>query len=131
MAALVNAFAVLGVNALASDEAISKAFRELVIVAHPDKGGNKEAFQRLRSAYNAIKASGDKAEHLEAMRPFRTGQRVRIINLVKHPDLNGQLGTAEDWDGLRVMVDMGNKAVCSHAGRKVAFKPNNIQAALP
>jgi curved DNA-binding protein CbpA len=55
-------FDVLGVDADADEAAIKRAYRERVKDAHPDQGGSPEAFQRVRAAYEAIKAGEYDAE---------------------------------------------------------------------
>jgi len=48
------AYAILGVDALASDEEIKKAYKLTAMSCHPDKGGDKEDFQELTNAYEKI-----------------------------------------------------------------------------
>eukprot|EP00931_Biecheleriopsis_adriatica_P044507 TRINITY_DN2545_c0_g1_i1.p1 TRINITY_DN2545_c0_g1~~TRINITY_DN2545_c0_g1_i1.p1 ORF type:complete len:838 (+),score=172.06 TRINITY_DN2545_c0_g1_i1:320-2515(+) len=48
---------VLGVRQGASAEEIRTAYRERALVAHPDKGGDVQAFCRLRRAYLALSTS--------------------------------------------------------------------------
>ena len=49
------AFALLGVPATASIEEVKRAYRQQVKQVHPDHGGDREAFERLREAYAAAK----------------------------------------------------------------------------
>jgi len=49
------AFAVLGVPSGASDEEIRAAYRRKVKEVHPDHGGDREAFRRVRDAYATAK----------------------------------------------------------------------------
>mmetsp|Transcript_29742 Transcript_29742/g.68474 ORF Transcript_29742/g.68474 Transcript_29742/m.68474 type:complete len:1135 (-) Transcript_29742:119-3523(-) len=61
------AYAVLGVTAEASDAEIKRAYKLSAMQCHPDKGGNKEQFQELASAYEKIMrqrfgASGDEPQ---------------------------------------------------------------------
>jgi ferredoxin len=49
-------FDVLQLDADADDEAVKQAYRRRVKEAHPDHGGSKAEFQRVRAAYEAIKA---------------------------------------------------------------------------
>jgi len=48
------AYAILGVSADATDEEIKRAYRLIAVLCHPDKGGDKEDFQELISAYERI-----------------------------------------------------------------------------
>lgn len=49
------AFAILGVPPGATLPEVKRAYREGVKEAHPDHGGDREAFQRIREAYTAAK----------------------------------------------------------------------------
>lgn len=46
-----DAFELLGVPADASDDEVKSAYRELVKESHPDHGGDRETFERVREAY--------------------------------------------------------------------------------
>lgn len=50
-----DAFDVLGVDPSASTEEIRTAYREQVKDVHPDHGGDRESFERVREAYTAAK----------------------------------------------------------------------------
>ncbi|MEF8979512.1 MAG: J domain-containing protein [Haloarculaceae archaeon] len=50
-----GAFAELGVPAGASPEEIERAYRRKVKEVHPDRGGDEEAFKRLREAYTVAR----------------------------------------------------------------------------
>lgn len=54
-----RSFELLGVGATASPEEITAAYRRKVIEAHPDHGGTREEFQRLREAYATAKNHAD------------------------------------------------------------------------
>ena len=47
-------FDVLGVDESATDREIKKAYRQLSLVHHPDKGGDEEAFREVNAAYRAL-----------------------------------------------------------------------------
>jgi len=49
-----SAYAILGVCSDATDAEIKKAYRLIAMQCHPDKGGDKEEFQELHSAYEKI-----------------------------------------------------------------------------
>lgn len=46
-----DAFELLGVPADASDDEVKAAYRERVKESHPDHGGDRETFERVREAY--------------------------------------------------------------------------------
>ena len=47
-------YKVLGVTTDASDEEVKKAFRKLALEHHPDKKGSRDAFQRIKYAYDIL-----------------------------------------------------------------------------
>ena len=49
-----NYYNVLGVDEKATPEQIKKAFRKASLKNHPDRGGNKEAFQKINDAYQTL-----------------------------------------------------------------------------
>merc|ERR1719460_2460342 len=49
-----SAYAILGVEAAASDSEIRKAYMQAARDAHPDKGGDKQTFQDINNAYEKI-----------------------------------------------------------------------------
>jgi hypothetical protein len=49
------AFAVLGVHSGASTEEIKAAYRRKIKEVHPDHGGDRESFRRVREAYTAAR----------------------------------------------------------------------------
>ena len=51
----------LGLKPGCSSSEVTKAFRRLARTRHPDKGGSKEDFQRLRAAYELL-SKGDQEE---------------------------------------------------------------------
>jgi membrane protease YdiL (CAAX protease family) len=55
-------FAVLGVDENADSEEIKRAYRERLKKAHPDRGGSKEEFERVRDAFQAVTGSNERTE---------------------------------------------------------------------
>jgi len=52
---LADAYAILGLPQTASLEEVSRNYKRLAAVFHPDKGGYKEAMALLNNAYDRIK----------------------------------------------------------------------------
>jgi len=53
----------LGISQDASAEDIKKAFRNLALNHHPDKGGDQQQFQKINAAYEVLKDAGKRAEY--------------------------------------------------------------------
>lgn len=56
-------YTTLGVNKQATPDEIKKAYRKLASQHHPDKGGNKEKFQEIQSAYSILSDEQQRAEY--------------------------------------------------------------------
>jgi len=50
-----SAYSILGVENFVSQEQIKTAWRKLVLINHPDKGGNKDKFLKIMAAYYSLK----------------------------------------------------------------------------
>lgn len=64
-----RAFIALGLNKNASDAAIKKAYHSKAVKLHPDKGGDKEKFQKLNDLYQEVLKArrADNAAHEASM----------------------------------------------------------------
>jgi molecular chaperone DnaJ len=56
-------YSVLGVNKNASEDEIKKAYRQLARETHPDKGGDKEQFQKIQEAYEVLSNSEKRRQY--------------------------------------------------------------------
>ena len=56
-------YSTLGVSKNASSDEIKKAYRKAASAHHPDKGGNKEKFQEVQSAYETLSDPNQRAEY--------------------------------------------------------------------
>jgi hypothetical protein len=54
-----DAFDVLGLDPSASTEEVQAAYREQVKKVHPDHGGDRESFERVREAYTVAKEQSE------------------------------------------------------------------------
>ena len=82
-------FEVLEIDPDADDAEIVRAYRRRVKEAHPDQGGSASEFQRVRTAYEKLRAgyrnldpdqSPDDAEDEEEAESSREGSRVEFLN---------------------------------------------------
>lgn len=48
-------YKILGVSRRASGDEVKKAYRQLVMIHHPDKGGDSIVVTRINSAYSVIR----------------------------------------------------------------------------
>ena len=54
----INHYATLGLTSNATPAEVTKAFRKLALVYHPDKGGDPEEFKKINNAYMALTGRG-------------------------------------------------------------------------
>ena len=60
---------ILGVSKSASDDEIKNAYRKMARSHHPDKGGDKETFQKIQEAYETL-GNPDKRDEYDNPNPF-------------------------------------------------------------
>lgn len=58
-----NLYSILGVDRSASGEEIKKAYRKKAQENHPDKGGDKEEFFKIKNAYGILSNPGTRARY--------------------------------------------------------------------
>lgn len=58
-----NLYARLGVERGASADEIRKAYRKEALAKHPDRGGDKEEFQRIQEAYEILSDEGKRVQY--------------------------------------------------------------------
>lgn len=68
-----NPYETLGVDRNADEATIKRAYRKLASQHHPDKGGNKERFQEIQSAYDMLTNPQRRAAH-DTPNPFRNSE---------------------------------------------------------
>jgi tetratricopeptide (TPR) repeat protein len=63
-------YKILGVSSSATTEEIKIAFRKAALLAHPDKGGSKQAFQALNEAHTIISNPHERESHDKDVRDW-------------------------------------------------------------
>jgi DnaJ-class molecular chaperone len=53
----------LGITENATEDEIKKAFRTLAVKHHPDKGGDKKAFQEINEAHQTLSDSKKRSQY--------------------------------------------------------------------
>ncbi|WP_158055327.1 ferredoxin Fer [Halorussus halophilus] len=95
-------FEVLHLDSDADDEQVEQAYRERVKQAHPDQGGSVQEFQRVRRAYEKIKAGYEESADLPDAEPDTTDDQttpekrayseVTYLNYDVLPDYGWEIG---------------------------------------
>ena len=82
---MADLYAALGLGRDASAEEIKRAYRKEALTNHPDRGGDKEKFQRLQAAYEVLSNPGRRAAY------DQTGSAGDME--VQMPDLSSLFGS--------------------------------------
>jgi hypothetical protein len=101
-----NAFVLLNLTVDSKPEYVRKAFRRMVLLHHPDKGGAAEVFRDMKQAYEILADDATKRQHWLDTCPFQPGELVFLRGLVAKPILNGMRGSARAWNGQRLVVEI-------------------------
>ena len=82
-----NYYKVLSVDENATQEQIKKAFRKASLKNHPDRGGNKEEFQKINDAYQTLGDPDKKREYdMRRKNPFMNNNGFNMNNSA-HEDI--------------------------------------------
>ena len=74
-----NYYNILGVDENASQEQIKKAFRKASLKKHPDRGGNKEEFQKINEAFQTIGDNQKRRQYdMQRQNPFAQGANMNM-----------------------------------------------------
>ena len=60
---MVDYYNILGVSKTASSDEIKTAYKKLALKNHPDRGGNKDQFQKIQEAYEVLSDSDKKSQY--------------------------------------------------------------------
>jgi DnaJ family protein A protein 2 len=77
-------YSILGVSKTATDEEIKQAYKKLAREHHPDKGGNKETFQKIQEAYETLSNPDKRSEYDNPPQNFDFHQFTSFFNHHMH-----------------------------------------------
>jgi DnaJ-class molecular chaperone len=103
-----NHYAVLGLEPGATAEEIKRAYRQLAMKHHPDRGGDVKRFQDINHAYQALQHPSEPQPHTHSQDPFESfhdhlfrqfgwGQQARVWSLA--------ITLEECWHGCEYQVN--------------------------
>jgi curved DNA-binding protein CbpA len=76
----INPYKVLGVSPSSTLDEIRNAFKQLVLIYHPDRGGNKSDFDLIKQSYNAIYKLYKKNKSYQERANMNKGQFMNKYN---------------------------------------------------
>jgi curved DNA-binding protein len=98
---------ILGVTEKATAEEIKRAYRKLASQHHPDKGGDKNKFQEIQSAYDTL-SDNNRRQQYDMQRNGFGGNGVNQWHFssagMNHPDIDAifkQFGFGDPFGGVR------------------------------
>lgn len=121
---------ILGVSENASEEQIKKSFRKLSMKHHPDRGGDKNEFQKINQAYQTIGDPHKREQYnLKKNNPlahlFGGGENVDMGGLFNMFFPSGGIPFGEEMNQPRVQV-FRNGVPMNMPGRNIIRKPPSI-----
>ena len=105
-----NAFEILDVDCGMTREEISSVWRQGARNKHPDKkDGTDDKMQEWSSARDLLlEVGGIEREWYRWLPAIRPGEWVRLDGLLQQQELNGKCGRAVEWNGRRMLVQVGS-----------------------
>jgi len=127
----------LGIEKTATPEDIKKAYRKLVMVHHPDKGGNQEKFKKISESYEIL-SDPEKRKNYDTPQPnisnihsdlfsmFFNGGGVSFSNMFSNKNnIKGQsivhtleLSLEELYIGKNIVLSCNKKIICNKCDGK-------------
>lgn len=108
---------ILGIDKNASQSDIKKAYRKLVLEAHPDKGGDKELFQQIQNAYETLSDTTARNNYDNPMHsnPFFSFTQTNVNSVSRKQDYfhNVQVSLADVYFGKIKKINIQKKVSCS------------------
>ena len=88
---MIDSYLLLGLKPASTDEEVKSAYRKLVKIHHPDKGGSAERFKEITSAYMSITekniANSQSSQPYES-KPKKEFHGYRLSEQIRHPKNN-------------------------------------------
>ncbi len=101
---------------------MQSTYRRLALLFQPDKAGSTSTFQELQHAYQILSILLSARCTLRNCAPYPHHATACLQDLTVTLDLNGCVGRALEWDGLRQTVQVAPNHL-------VSVKPNNVRVA--
>ena len=101
----INPYSILGIDKNYTEESLKKAYIRKAVKTHPDKGGDKDAFQQVTIAYTLLlKKLGEKdsdRQHFELKRgheDYRESGSTQMKQNVQYSKSKGPMGGNDQFD---------------------------------
>jgi len=123
----INLYEVLGVDKNASLQSIKNAYRKLVPIYHPDRGGDPELFELITNAFNILSNSSSRSEYDDLTK--KTKQSTSDYSALKKAAddfFKTQDLTEEEYNEQQANAKKVFKMENSNLNRKHNFNPTDI-----
>lgn len=103
---MMNYYEILGVTEKSTADEIKRAYRKLASQHHPDKGGDKNRFQEIQSAYDTLSDNNKRQQYDMQRNGFGNGTNHWHFSSagMNHPDIDAifrQFGFGDPFGGFR------------------------------
>jgi curved DNA-binding protein CbpA len=78
-----NFYSLLGIEQHATPKQIKKAYQDMVLKIHPDKGGEKEAFLNIKEAYECLISPTQKLSYDMELRESIFNEFIKLKDVVQ------------------------------------------------
>lgn len=93
----INPYQILGVNPKSTPDEIKTAFRRLVLIHHPDRGGDAETFKKIEYSYDILSNPSKRREYEQQVNDEPITQLSETVHNI----------VGEFWDKLKGKNEQG------------------------